>query len=527
MRNRTLILGVMAFLLVAGAIIAGCTTTSAQPGAASSQATTGAKILKMGDLSAITSLDPVYAGVFISEKAIVTESLVGATQDFRLIPYLAASWEQESPTVWIFHLRNDIKFHNGQPLTADEVKFSLDRVVKLDARSRSMMEISATEVVDAHTLRITTNKPNPILPAVLHYPNMAIIHPDSLKADGTFDKPIGTGPMMYGSFNDQTRVFTVEKNPDYWGGNVLLDGIVFTSIPDHNSRTLAIEKGEIDFTVDIPYNEVDRVDALPGINVEKFLTPRVYRLIVNFDHSFLEDVRVRQAISLSINRTDIVENVLYGVGAPAKGIFLPTMAWSNKNLDPLPYDPNKARQLLAEAGYVDTNGDGIVEKEGKSLVLNLISGNNRPGLPPMAETIAADLKAIGIQTRVEIMTSAAATERLNAGSYDLNLIAANIAMVPDPAYIVINWFRSDGPDNNGHYRNATLDALINDASQTTGLDERYAKFNRIEADVNELLPTIPIADYGVAIVKKDSVTGYVFDPTAHDFRLDYNIFLTG
>jgi peptide/nickel transport system substrate-binding protein len=532
MKTRIITIGLLALLLSAGVLIAGCMTSNAAGDSSSlvpevTKVSANAKILKMADLSAITSLDPAYAGVFITEKAAVTEPLVGANRDFTITPQLAKSWNQTSPTTWEFYLRDDVKFHNGKPLTADAVKFSLDRIAGISARDRTMMDFASSRVINDHTIEVTTNNPNPILPAVLHYSDMSIIHPDSLNAQGTLTIPIGTGPMMYDSFDEQTRIFAVKKNPEYWGGTVKLDGIVFTSIPDHNSRTLAIEKGDVDFTVDIPYNEMERVDALPGINIEKYLTPRVYRLIVNFDHTPFQDVRVRKAISLAINRTDIVNHVLYGVGGPAKGIFTPDMAWSNKNLDQLPYDPEQAKALLAEAGYTDTDGDGIVEKDGQPFVVNLIAGNNRPGLPPMAETIGADLKAIGIQPRIEVMTSAAATDRLSAGSYDLNLIAANIAMVPDPAYIVNNWYTTKGPDNNGHYKNATLDAMIHDASQTTDLKERYAKFNVIEADVNDYLPTIPIADYGVAIVKKDTVTGYKFDPTAHDFRLDYNIFITG
>jgi len=541
MKTKTLSIVLLVFLLIVGIFIAGCTTTKAPvssalntpavteagssqtSSASATQASTSPKILRMADLSAITSIDPASAGVFVTEKSMVTEVLVGATQDFVLTPKLATSWKQTSPTTWVFKLRDDVKFHNGKPLTANEVKFSLDRVAKIDARSRSMMDYNKSRVVDDHTIEVTTNKPNPILPAVIHYSNMAVIHPDSLNAQGNFSIPVGTGPMMYDSFDQQTRVFTVKKNPDYWGGKVSLDGIVFTAVPDHNSRTLAIEKGEIDFTVDLPYNEAARIDALPGINVEKYLTPRVYRLVVNFNHAPLQDIRVRQAISLAINRTDIVENVLYGVGQPAKGFFLPSMSFGNKNLKELPYDPVKAKALLAEAGYKDTNGDGIVEKDEKPLTINIVTGNNRPGLSPISETVGSDLKAIGIQPKVEIMASAASTDRVNAGSYDLTLVAQNIAMVPDPGYILPNWFREKGPDNVGHYKNATIEAMIDDAWGTTDENERLTKWNRIEADVYDQLPIIPVADYGVLIVKKDTVKGYKFDPTAHDFALDYTI----
>ncbi len=489
--------------------------------------TQSSRMLKFGELWLITGYDPANSGVFITEKAIVTEALIGATPDFKLVPNLATSWTQTSPKTWVFTLRDEVKFHNGQPMTAKEVKFSLDRSAKLNAQNRQLMDYNSSRVIDDHTIEITTNKPNPILPEALHYPNMAIIHPDSLNAQGNFMKPIGTGAMMFDSFDEQTRTFTVKKNPNYWGGPVKLEGMVITGIPDSNARALAIEKGEIDFTVDVPMNEANRINALPGITVEKYLTPRVYRMVVNFQRPALQDKRVRQAISLAINRDDIVNHVLYGVGAPAKGIYIPQMAWFNKNLDVLPYDTAKAKALLAEAGYKDTNGDGIVEKDGKSLTIDLVTAQERPGLPPMSEAIGASLRNIGIDTKVEIMASAASSDRTKSMNFDLAMSPSNIAMVPDPSYIMEQWYMTGGSQNGGKYSNTTLDALIQDAKETTDLKQRYAKFNRLEEFVLDELITIPIADYGVTIAHKDTVTGYKFDPTAHDLRMDGNMTVTG
>lgn len=527
MKLTRLILFLMIILLIAGVLISGCTNTektnskdiSIQNASSSSQD----KLLKFGELWLITGYDPANSGVFITEKAIVTESLIGATQDFQLVPLLATSWNQTSPTTWQFKIRDGVKFHNGKPLTANEVKFSLDRAANISAQNRQFMDYKSSKVIDDHTIEIETNKPNPILPHALHYPNMAIIHPDSLNAQGDFTKPIGTGPMVFDSFDQQTRTFTGKKNPNYWNGPVNLSGMVITGIPDSNARALSIEKGEVDFTVDVPMNEVKRLDALPGINVKTYLTPRVYRMVVNFNRTPLQDKRVRQAISLAINRTDIVENVLYGVGAPAKGIFIPQMEWSNKNLDVLPYDPEKAKVLLKEAGYEDTNGDGMVEKDGKPFTIDIVSAQERPGLPPMAEVIGASLREIGIDTKVEVMASAASSDRQKAMNYDLIMSPSNIAMIPDPSYVIETWYRSDGASNSGKYVNASLDALIDDAKQTIDKKERYAKFNTLEALVYDEMICIPIADYGVTIAQKDSVKGYVFDPTAHDLRMDANM----
>jgi peptide/nickel transport system substrate-binding protein len=529
------VLAALTLLMIAATLIAGCTNTGTEASLVGAQNHTAAPAtaagqshpLKFAELWLITGFDPMNSGVFITEKAIVTETLIAADQNFTLVPNLATSWKRTSPTTWEVALRENVRFHNGQPMTANEVKFSLDRAAKLNAQNRQFMDYSSSRVIDPHTIEITTSRPNPILPEALHYPNMAIIHPDSLDSAGTFTKPIGTGPLMFGSFDQQTRTFTETKNPNWWGGPVNLDGMVITGVPDSNARALAIEKGEVDFTVDVPMNEVKRLDAVPGIAVDTYLTPRVYRMIVNFERPALQDRRVRQAISLAINRDDIVNHVLYNVGAPARGFFIPQMAWFNTSMQVLPYDPAKAKALLTEAGYRDTNGDGIVEKDGKPFTLEIVTAQERPGLPPMTETIGASLRQIGIDAKVEVMASAASTDRQKAMNYDLLMSPSNIAMIPDPGYVIETWFRSDGYSNSGKYSNPALDARIDDAKQTDTVEERYAKFRAIEAFAYDEMICIPIADYGVTIAHKDTVAGYVFDPTAHDLRMDANMTVTG
>ena len=197
---------------------------------------------------------------------------------------------------------------------------------------------------------------------ILHYPTTAIISPSSFDKDGKYIKPVGTGPYKFDSFDEQKRVLTVVKNDNWWGGKVGLDKMIIKGIPDPNTRAMSIENGEVDFTADVPYSETDRINAIDGITVEKYKTPRDYKLELNLKHSPLDDVRVRQAMSYAIDRQDIAEHVLYNVGEAAAGPFLPTMIWANKSLKPYTRDLKKAGELLTAAGWVDTDGDGIREK---------------------------------------------------------------------------------------------------------------------------------------------------------------------
>lgn len=481
-------------------------------------------LAEMWDIESINTIDG-DGGTLICEKAAVTETLVGASEDFSLKPGLATSWKQLDENIWEFKLRENVTFHDGSRMTAEEVKFTLENVIEANTKVASMLKVDTIEAVDDYTLKIKTTEINPILPGILHYPDTAIISPSSFDEAGEFVKPVGTGPYKFESFDERTRVLTVVKNENWWGGEVGLDKMILKGIPDPNTRAMAIENGEVDFTVDVPYSETERIDAIDGITVEKYRTPRVYKLDVNLKHEPLEDVRVRQAMSYAIDRSEIAEHVLYNVGEAAAGPFLPTMVWANKSLSPYTRDLEKADELLTAAGWVDTDGDGIRDKDGKSLKLNLMTYSARPGLPPMAEAMAAQLREAGIAVETEVMEMGSINDRKEKGSWDLYLAAYNIAMVPDPEYILTNWYTTEGVDNGPGYSSPEVDALIKEARQVTDLKERYKKFNEVEAIVNDEQPMIIVAYYGCAIVKKDYVKGYVFDPTAHDYRINAGMYL--
>jgi peptide/nickel transport system substrate-binding protein len=301
-----------------------------------------------------------------------------------LKPLLAVSWSQIDDNTWEFKLRDDVYFHDGSKMTADDVKLSLERANKLNSRITSLLKMKSIEVVDPTTLRIKTSEMNPILPAILHYPSTVILSQKSLDKDGNVVSPIGTGPFQFESFDDQTHELTVVRNDKWWDGKPKLEKIVLKPIQDPNTRAMAIENGEVDFTVDVPYNEVERINALDGITVEKYENPRIYYLYFNFQHSPLDDAKVRQAIAYGMDKNSIVEYVLFGVGKAAIGPFMPSFSWANDKLAPYDYDVEKARDLLAQAGWKDNGGDGLVDKDGKPLELSLFTWPQRPGQPPMA-----------------------------------------------------------------------------------------------------------------------------------------------
>jgi peptide/nickel transport system substrate-binding protein len=480
------------------------------------------KTLVVGDLFDITasSLDPAQEGSgLLADKAQIIETLVGVNADMSLKPKLAESWSMIDDRTWEFKLRDNVYFHDGSKMTADSVKFSIERANSLNSRVPSLLKLDSIEVVDPLTIRIHTKEPNYILPADLHYAApLGIISPKSVNDKGEIDKPIGTGPFSFESYDEKTHVMTVTKNDKWWGGDVLLDKIVIKPITDPNTRALSIENGEVDFTVDVPYSEIERLNGTSGISVDKFENSRLTYMNINLKKEPFDDVRVRKAIAYGMDRQSIVKYVLFGVGTPAVGIFRPDFYWTDKDLKAYDYNVEKAKSLLEEAGWKDSNGDGIVDKNGKNFEMSLITSPNRPSLPLMAEAIAGQLKEVGIKANVEILESGVVSDRQKKGEWDVTMSAVSVAMVPDASYILESFFTSGGTSNKG-YKNSEVDQLLEDAAGSKDEEERISMYKEVQSIIQEEVPIIPLTYYQMVVAKKDYVKGYVFDYTSHDYTL--------
>lgn len=510
MFKKPLVLLVYACLLVLS--ISGCGRQESGIGQKDS-----GKTLVIGELWAVDNVDPATGGTLLKEKALVVETLVECKPNFELIPGLAESWKKIDDKNWEIKLKDGVKFHDGTPLTAQAVKWSLDRAIKVNPKILTYTQISNINPVDDKTLLITTSKPNGDFPASLHFSNTAIISRSSVDQEGKLVKPVGTGPFKFEEWNKATGEITLVKNADYIGGAPKVDRVLIKPIPDPNTRAMALEKGEIDFTCDPPYNELERLSSLKGIKVEKHQTARNYELEMNLKKEPFNDLRVRRAISHAIDKEALVQHVLFGCGAPAKGPFMPGMAWTNGDLKGYPYDTAKARELLTEAGFKDSDGDGILEKNGQPLKISLLTYPQRPGLPPMAQALQDQLKKVGIDVKVEIMEYGAITQRAEAGNWDMRIVARATAMIPTPAYYGQILYHSE-MNKELSYHNEKVDQLIEACSASFDDAEKYRLAREMQKLVEEDLPVITLAHYGVAVAMKDTVEGYVFNPTAHDYN---------
>jgi len=478
------------------------------------------KTLNAASMWDIPDVDPILRGDAWAEKTLVTETLVTSNQDYELLPQLATTWRQLDDKTWEFKLRDDVFFHDNSKLTADDVKFTLERGAELDAAIAGYLQLDRIDVIDSNTIRILTKNPNAMLPASLHSPSLGVISRNSVDKDGKFIKPIGTGPFKFESFDAQTHVLTVSKNDNWWGGDIAIDRIITTPMTDPNARASAIEKGDVDFTVDIPYNEVERIDSIDSLSAKIFDTPYLYRLDLNTGHEPLNNIDIRHALSYAVNRDDIVEYVLFGVGSPSSVPFSSSMPWANNSVRHYDYDIETAKELLADAGWIDTDGDGTLDKEGKPLELSLLTYPTRPGLVPVAEALVGEFKEIGIKADLEVLEWGAITDKRKDGDWDMVLFATNCALIPDPQYYLQRSYGTGGSYNYVSYSNPDVDELLTESMETEDLQTRYNLLKEVQSITQEDSINIIVAHYGIAVAAKDSVKGFEFDPTAHDYKLN-------
>uniref|UniRef100_A0A7J3TGU8 ABC transporter substrate-binding protein n=1 Tax=Geoglobus ahangari TaxID=113653 RepID=A0A7J3TGU8_9EURY len=482
--------------------------------------------LVVGEMWPIRTVDPVRSGTLVKEKAMIVETLVEANPDFTLKPGLAESWEQINDTQWKFYLRKGVKFHDGTEFTADAVKWSIENALNKSPPLKALTLIKSIEVLDKHTLLFTTENPYAAFPASLVHSSLGIVSPTSEIDDkGNIIKPIGTGPFKLERFDIATGTLYLIRNDDYWSGKPRLERIIIKAIPDPASRAISVEKGEVDFTCDVPYGEIERLKRL-GLKVELHATARVYQLTFgNLSDTPYSDVRVRKAISYAIDREAISERTLHGSAEPAVGPIMPTLWWANRNLTEYSYNPERAKELLAEAGWRDVDGDGILEKDGEEFSVTLYTYPERPALQPMAEAIQAMLKDVGIKVEVRVMEYSAIEKHMT--DRDMKLASYSVAMVPDPDYYFRKMFHSKGDYNKWGYSNSEMDSLLEHGLMTFDADKRKEVYDRVQEIALDEVPVIYVAYYKVPVVMHDYVKGFVFNPVAHDYMLNLEIYIEG
>jgi peptide/nickel transport system substrate-binding protein len=329
----------------------------------------------------------------------IYDTLVHRDADLNLKPGLAVSWRAVDPTTWEFKLRQGVKFHDGEPFNAEAVKFAFDRMLNPATHwpgAGSLRLIKAVTVVDDDTVRFTTAEPWPLMPRFLGYYGM-IVPPADLKQNGDdalVRHPVGTGPYRFVNWVKDDHV-ELAANPDYWGGRPKIARVVFRVIPTDAPRVAGLLAGSVQLAPLLPPELFSAVQTssktklVVGKSLSVFFV--IYNLVNIAKDKPLADPRVRAALNYAIDKKAILASVMHNVGAPVATFCTDVMTGCDASIPPFPYDPNKARALLREAGYPN----------GFDFSISGTSGTY-PGDRDIVLAVADQLNRVGVRTKVDV-----------------------------------------------------------------------------------------------------------------------------
>jgi peptide/nickel transport system substrate-binding protein len=338
-------------------------------------------------------------------------------------PHLATSHKIINDTTWEFKLRSGVKFHNGAVMTAKDVKFSIDRMI--DPQTKAFFApffstIGEVKVVNDSTIQIITKGPDPLLLKRLGM-DLLIFPSDLFKEKGAeafFQHPVGSGPFKFVSWTRNDRM-VLEANEAYWGGSPKVKRLIIRPVPEVATRLAELQTGNADIITNIPPFLVQQVKDSPNATVQSIPGGRIMFLYINcLAEGPLKDKRVRQALNYAVDRKAIIDNILKGSGIPMAVNLTPLHFGYDPSLKPYPYDPAKAKKLLADAGYAS----------GLKLVFNTPSGRYILD-KEVSQAIAGMFNAVGIQTDLRVHEWGTYTQMLTGKKLpDLGFIGWSLAL---------------------------------------------------------------------------------------------------
>lgn len=457
----------------------------------------------------------------------IIEPLIALQADGTLEPRLATSWEYVDATRLRFTLREGVTFHDGTPFNADAVKFTWDRALFGDPPGRWQGlagPITSVEVVDDYTVDIVSSAPYGPLLLTTSMVFTGVVSPTAVETFGEdySRNPVGTGPFEFVEWVTNDHI-TIEANVDYWRGRPELDRVVFRVIPEDGARMLSLRTGEVDMVLNPPPSDLASFQADPGFEVAQADSVQVYYLGFNLEKPPVDDVRVRRAVQHALDVPLIVESVLEGGATIASSVISPgVFGHIDMELgERYPYDPDGARALLEEAGWVDSDGDGIREKDGERLVLEALPANGRYLRDlEVAEVVQEFLRQVGIDLQLDVFEWATAFPLSQEDPLQYHMVTfAWLTTTTDADYTLYSNFRSDElpPEswNKYRYSDPQVDEWLAQARASVDQDVRAELYANVQEQLAVDLPSIPIYNTNELAVHSVAVQGFSTHPVQY------------
>ncbi|MDD3368782.1 MAG: ABC transporter substrate-binding protein [Lachnospiraceae bacterium] len=421
-----------------------------------------------------TSVDPAmnYDGWVLSRVG-AGETLVRLNMEAEPEACLADSWEQTDENTWVFHIREGVTFSNGKGVTAEACKNAIERAFTRNVRATEYFNPVSIEA-DEQTLTIRTQEPCGALLNNLCEPLFSIIDTEA-KEETIAYAPVCTGPYIITEYVPDVKVELV-KNENYWDGEPGLDSITVTQVADSDSRVLALQSEEVDLTNTVDNSSLELFRDESKYEIHETIGPRTNVVYMNRDNKFLSELAIRQAISYSIDRDTYAG--LIG-GEKGVGIYSTALACGEGITDTYTYDPEKAGEVLDAAGFTDTDGDGIREKDGEPIILDyyLAADHGSSDAAIIAQAIQSDVGKVGIQ--IHLVQTENMADIKDSRTFDLCSANDSTAPTADPEVFLIQHYLTGGAGNYTYYTDEKTDAMIRELSSTFGTEERQDKAREI------------------------------------------------
>ncbi len=454
-------------------------------------------MLVEGSIGEPSVLVPMLASDSASHEAasLLFRGLVRYDTDLTLIGDLARSWDitNEGRTI-TFHLKQNVVWEDGTPFTAEDVYFGFKTITDKNtptAYAGDYLQVSKAEVPDAHTFRVTYDKP--FAPALATWGNMVVLPRHILEGtditkSSFLRNPIGLGPFRLKKWVAGERLI-FEASPSYYKGGPFLDNYLFRFIPDTATQFLELQAGSLDIMSLTPMQYTRQTEtAFFKKNFTKFKYPAFSYtyLAFNFRHPWFRDKRVRQAVSYAIDKQEIVNGVLLGLGREATGPYVPDTWPYNPDVKRYPHDPAKARRLLNDAGWSDSDGDGVLDKNGHAFAFTILTNLGNPLRRKAATIIQWRLEKIGIKVDIRVIEWATfINEFVDKRRFQAIILGWSIGLDPDQYDIWHSSKTGEKELNFISYKNAEADELLEKARRIYDRSKRrrlYCKFQEILAE---------------------------------------------
>ena len=452
-----------------------------------------------GTIGEASTLIPILATDAASHAVAgqIYNGLVKYDRDIRLVGDLAESFDVSPDGLTIvFHLRRGVKWHDGAPFTARDVLYTYRVIIDPKtptAYSEDFKQVTHIAAPDDHTVRVTYAKPfapalaswgSGILPAHL-------LEGTDITKSPLARKPVGTGPYRFKEWVAGQKI-VLESNPDYFEGRPYIDRYVYRIIPDTSTMYMELKAGAVDVMSLTPVQYARQTTQrrfTDRFNKFRYPSSTYVYMGYNLRHPLFGDKRIRQAMTAAIDKDELIQGVLFGMGQKATGPFVPGRWAHNPGVKDIPYDPARAAELLAQAGWREKNADGILMKDGKPFEFTILTNQGNQQRLLSAQIVQQRLRRIGIDVKIRVVEWAAfLKEFVNKGRFEVVMLGWSTSQDPDIYDVWHSSKTNPGELNFIGYKNPEVDRLLVEGRGTFDVEKRKQAYYRIQEIMAEEQP---------------------------------------